>query len=92
MRYPDAATDFAVIPHHECDCCGGTPCHFFDSLGLYLCAACDMPGDKMATEIEWKAWRATVRFAAGMRAIRGLEGQKVSTWFVDRYRRLGLSR
>jgi len=92
VRYPDATTPFAVVARHECDCCGGSPTDFSESLGLYICAACHLPTDKNPTEVEWAAWRATMRFAAGMRAIRGLEGQKVSSWFVDRYRRLGLSR
>jgi hypothetical protein len=84
---------FMSVPRHDCDCCGaGSHTEFFDSLQLYICSLCAMPSNDRATDIEWKAWRATMRFAAGMRELNKLQGEKVSVWFIERYERLGLKR
>jgi hypothetical protein len=81
-----------ITDKRECDCCGGAPSEWFDSLGLYVCKLCDLPDDKRVTQIETQAWRATLMVAAGARKIRQLSGMPVCAWFLERYERLGIKR
>ena len=95
MEGEEAVSDLTRINISDpvpCDCCGGGPTEWRETLGLYICVRCMMPENANATETEWQAWRALMRFSAGKRELERLGTYKVSAWFFERYERLGLVR